>query len=85
MSSIKRRVRKVLRNRKSISFDDLDNLLVYFGYDKRNPGGGSSHFTYSKPGEKYIITIPKKKPVKEFYVKRIIEILQLEDWYEENN
>ena len=30
------------------------------------------------------ITVPKKRPfVKEHYVKRVIDLLNLEDWYEE--
>ncbi len=80
MSTRKKRIQNVIRSPKNVSFKDLDRILRDFGYKCRNPGGGSSHYTYSKPGENPI-TVPKKKPVKEIYVKRIISILNLEEYY----
>jgi len=84
MANICKRIGKILKNRKDVTFEDLDSILCYMGYTKRQPKGGSSHYTYSKAGCGHIITVPKKKPVKEVYVKKVINLLNLEEWYEEH-
>ncbi len=83
MSRLKKLVAKILQNPKHVSFEDLDKILREFGYERRQPGKGSSHYVYRKKDCKPI-TVPKKKPfVKEYYVKKVIDLLELEDWYEE--
>ncbi len=77
-----RLVEKILRNPKAVSFDEIQRLLESFGYECRQPRGGS-HFTFRKAGTTPI-TVPKNKPVKEIYVKNIIRLLELESWYEKN-
>ncbi len=72
-------------NQKNVNFLELDYILRTFGYEKRNPSGGSSHYTYFKSGNPSIMTVPEKKPVKEFYVKKVIELLELEEWYVQNS
>jgi predicted RNA binding protein YcfA (HicA-like mRNA interferase family) len=74
----------LLNNPKDVRFEDLDKLLKAFGYEVRQPGGGSSHYVYSKKGKRMLITIPYRKPVKQCYVKQVIKLLELEDYYEEN-
>lgn len=76
-------VEKVLRNPKDVDFDDLHRLLIGFGFECRQPGSGSSHYIFRKPGQKPI-TVPKNKPVKKVYVTNVIRLLNLEEWHEEN-
>ena len=83
MSKLKKTIEKIL-NKKNVSFEDLDYILRTFGYDCRCPKGGSSHYSYFKKGITKIITIPKKKPIKEVYIKKVIELLDLEEYYNEN-
>lgn len=71
---------KIIQNRKNVDFKDLDKVLKDFGYVCRQPKGGSSHYVYTKSGKAEIITVPKKKPVKEVYVRKIISILNLEEY-----
>jgi len=64
MSEIKRKcklVKAILANRKHVSFEDMDRLLKAFGYEPKQPRGGSSHFVYRKKGA-MPITIPFKRP-----------------------
>ncbi|TCK05262.1 type II toxin-antitoxin system HicA family toxin [Phorcysia thermohydrogeniphila] len=86
MSGTKRKcklVKAILTNCKHVSFEDMDKLLRAFGYEPKQPRGGSSHFVYRKKGA-MPITIPFKRPfLKEVYVKQVIKLLKLEEFYEE--
>ncbi len=77
-------VSPILRNPKDVDFKVLKRLLEGFGFECRQPRRGSSHYTFRKTGSAPI-TVPKKKPVNTIYVKQIIKLLGLEDWYEKNN
>lgn len=83
MSRIVKRIGKIIDNPKNVSFDELESILNYFGWVKRGKTSGS-HFVFEKE-EEFPITIPKNKPfVKKHYVANVIEILELEGWYENN-
>jgi len=58
-------------------------LEELFGYECRQPKGGSSHFVFRKK-QSNPITVPKKRPINVVYIKMLIRILDLEAWYEEN-
>jgi predicted RNA binding protein YcfA (HicA-like mRNA interferase family) len=77
-------VEKTLNNPKEVKFEELKRLLEGFGFVCSQPSGGSSHYTFRRPGS-YPITVPKKKPVNQAYVKRVIKQLNLEEWYDENS
>ena len=73
MSHYKKLYEKIKNNTKDVSFEELDKLLTKVGgFIRRNPKGGSSHYTYSHPDLVDIITIPKDKPVKPIYVKKAL-------------
>jgi predicted RNA binding protein YcfA (HicA-like mRNA interferase family) len=84
MPTIIKRVGSILQNRKNVSFEELEKILLYFGYTKSQRGRGSSHYTFRKKGMTPI-TVPKKRPhVNEHYVGNIIKLLELEDWHEKH-
>ena len=75
MSKKQKLLEKIKNNPQRIRFQEVDKLLVSIGFDKRQPRGGSSHYTYSY--KDIIITIPYKKPyVKVKYIKNVIELLE---------
>ena len=75
MSQWEKLLERIRNNPKTVTFEELDKILVRSGYEKRQSGGGSSHYTFRKKG-KLPLTIPKKSPyVKEEYVKLVIEAL----------
>ncbi|ABA88045.1 toxin, HicA family [Syntrophotalea carbinolica DSM 2380] len=76
-------VETVLSNPKNVRFEELKRLLEGFGFTCCQPRGGSSHYTFRKQGS-YPITVPKKRPVNQAYVKSVIKQLNLEEWYDEN-
>jgi predicted RNA binding protein YcfA (HicA-like mRNA interferase family) len=81
VSSSEKLVEKFVYEPDRITIDDVRELLVHFGYaERKNPG---SHCVFHRKGS-YPITIPvvKGKHVKKVYVKRIVEILELEGYLE---
>ena len=85
MSSVRKLVGKFLFEQKTIEISDVRRLLVdLFGYEERgNPG---SECIFHKKGA-YPINVPTVhgRHVKSPYVKRIVKLLSLEEWYEINN
>lgn len=75
MSQLEKLLERIKNNPKTVTFAELDKILLRIGYERRQPGRGSSHYTYRKAG-KMPLTIPKKSPyVKEEYVRLVIEAL----------
>lgn len=74
MSKREKRLRRLFRNPKTVSFKELDTVLKSFRFEVRQSKSGSSHFVYTK--EEVQISVPFKRPyVKEVYVKRVLELV----------
>lgn len=52
----------IMRNPKDVGFAELRKLLEGFGYECRQPRGGSSHYVFRKSGS-MPISVPRDKPV----------------------
>ena len=65
-------------------FDELRKVLESYGYEMNSPRGGSSHFTFRKPGCNPI-TIPKHEPIKKIYIEMVKNIVESEETNDENN
>lgn len=75
MSRLQKLYRRIKNNPKAVSFEDLDKLLRFAGFEVRQPGSGSSHYFYKKKDK--CISVPYKRPfVREHYVNRAIEFLE---------
>lgn len=75
MSKLKKLLQKIKNNPKQIRFEELDKILLHYGFTRRQPSGGSSHYVYFKANK--VISIPFHQPhVKGFYVERAIELLE---------
>jgi hypothetical protein len=65
---------KIRNNPKSVSFQDLDKMLISFGFQRRQPKSGSSHYIYTRGP--HSLTVPFKRPhVKEYYVKAALSLI----------
>lgn len=67
---------QIVNNPRDVNFKDLDKLLRWFGFNCRQSGKGSSHFTYYHPELPDILPIPKERPIKAVYVKQAITLIQ---------
>lgn len=65
-------IERMRNNPRDWSIDDLKILADRNGIDWRQPG--TSHVTFSYPGV-VPLTVPAHKPVKPFYVKRFLDLL----------
>ncbi len=78
MSKKQKQLEKIRQNISNVSFEDLDKVLKWFGFEQRQPKGGSSHYVYELKAEPHIllITIPYKRPfIGKHYVKQALQIL----------
>jgi len=78
---------KMRNNPKGWRFQQLRGLLEHFGFDVRQPSGGGSHAIFSHPDLDYILSIPRARPIKEFYVKQAVKAVDnlFEKWRHEDD
>ena len=62
---------------RDLRFDELRKVLESYGYEMRQPSGGSSHCTFRKAGCAPI-TIPMHEPIKKVYVMMVKEVVESE-------
>ena len=62
---------------RDLRFDELRKVLESYGYEMRQPSGGSSHCTFRKAGCAPI-TIPMHEPLKKVYVMMVKEVVESE-------
>jgi predicted RNA binding protein YcfA (HicA-like mRNA interferase family) len=66
---------RIKNNPITVKFEELDKILQDVGFERRQPSGGSSHYTYGLADK--ILTVPYKKPyIKVIYVKMAIKLLE---------
>lgn len=84
MSQWDKLLNKIYSMSKDLRFDELRRVLEYYGYEMRTPKGGSSHYTFRKPGC-MPITIPKHEPIKKVYVQMVRDMVESEGSNNEND
>ncbi len=84
MSSWDKLLNRILSISKDLRFDELRKVLEEYGYEMKAPRGGSSHYTFRKPGC-MPITVPKHEPIKKVYVEMVKEIVESEGKRYEND
>ncbi len=77
MTKREKRLEKIRNNPKNVRFEDLDQVLRDYGFERRQPGSGSSHYVYiHRVWPKYQLTVPYKRPfLKSHYVREVLKIL----------
>lgn len=74
MAKREKRLQKIRNNPNHVRFEELDRLLRAFGFERRQPRGGSSHYFYICAEHR--ISVPMKRPfVRAVYVKEVLKIL----------
>ena len=83
MSKWDKLIMQICNLSKDIRFDELRKVLESYGDEMNSPKGGSSHYTFRKPGCQPI-TIPRHEPIKKVYVEMVKEIVESEAMNNEN-
>ncbi|MEQ8998699.1 MAG: type II toxin-antitoxin system HicA family toxin [Coleofasciculus sp. B1-GNL1-01] len=83
MGKLEKLVEQFLNKPPEVRFEDVRYLLEAFGFEEKR-SKGSHHSFRDSQGRK--ITVPKKggQKVKGVYVKQIVELLNLEEWSDED-
>ena len=84
MSQWDKLIERITSLSKDLRFDELRKVLEDCGYTMNAPKGGSSHYTFRKPGC-MPITIPKHEPIKKVYVEMVKRVVESEESNHENN
>ncbi len=77
MSQWDKLIKRILTLSNDLRFDELRKVLESYGYEMNSPKGGSSHYTFRKPGCQPI-TIPKHEPIKKVYVESVKQVVESE-------
>lgn len=75
-------IEELLRRPAEAKVNDITKVLKYFGWELKNKKG--SHIVYFKEGYFPFTFSAHKNKVKRSCIVELIEILELEEWYEEN-
>ncbi len=84
MSRWEKLLQRILTLSRELRFDELRKVLEAYGYTMHAPRGGSSHYTFRKPGCQPI-TIPKHEPIKKVYVEMVRQVVESEENQHEND
>lgn len=84
MSKWEKLIDRICNLSNDIRFDELEKVLLHYGYKMQTPRGGSSHRTFRKQG-KDPITIPKHKTIKRVYVENVKQVVESEVKNDEND
>ena len=74
MSRWEKLINNILNMSGNMRFQELKRVLEAYGYVMQGTKGGSSHFTFRKPG-KNPITIPAHEPIKKIYVEMVRNVV----------
>ena len=75
MTKRQKQLEKIRNNPLNVRFEELARLLLDYGFLRRQPRSGSSHYIYVRNSLR--ITIPMNRPhLKEIYVKQVVKLLE---------
>lgn len=84
MSRWDKLLEKFLSLSQDVRFEEVVKVLEWYGYEVRQPKGGSSHYSFVKPGCNRIV-IPRHKPIKKVYIQLVKELIEEEMKHEQSN
>lgn len=56
------------------SISDVKRLCAIYGIVVRSPGGGS-HYVLSHPGQRHLLTVPARRPIKPVYIRKLLAFI----------
>lgn len=70
-----KRRQKIAKNPKNVRFEDLRRLLEDYDFELKRTKGSHHSFVGYVGDEKVSVVIPYRRPLKEVYVKKVLDIL----------
>ena len=84
MAKLTKTVARMLAKPAYTPVRDVERVLREFGYQEVNMKGSHKSFM-NEAGEQVLIPYIKGKEVARTYIRELISILGLEEWYDENS
>ena len=82
MTKLEKLVGSFLSNSSDFRFSDVEKVLSAFGFQEVRSKG--SHHMFRHSDGRKLPPIPKKgTKVKKIYIRRIVQLLELAEWYEQ--
>lgn len=82
MSKLEKLVASLLNDAGDYSYSDAKKVLSDFGF-KEVRVKGSHHTFRHEDGRTQVIPLKHGKRVKKVYIKEIVQLLELKEWYEQ--
>ena len=75
MSKFEKLLERIKNNPKTVRFEEIEKILLRYGFKESQSGKGSSHYIFKKGKMRF--TIPRHGQfVKEIYILQVIEALE---------
>lgn len=75
MSKLEKLLQRIKNNSKTVRFEEIEKILLRYGFNESQAGGGSSHYVFKRDDKS--VTIPRHgKFVREIYIRSALEILE---------
>jgi hypothetical protein len=58
------------------AISDVEAVCREFGIRCTAPSGGGSHYKVSHPSRRDILTIPRRRPVKPVYIRKLVRFIE---------
>jgi predicted RNA binding protein YcfA (HicA-like mRNA interferase family) len=70
-----KRRQKIAQNPRNVRFEALQRLLEDYGFELRHSKGSHHSFVGYVGEQKVSVVVPYRRPLKEVYVKKVLDIL----------
>jgi len=77
MSKRQKRLERIRRNIKNVSFEDLRSVLLDLGFEQVRSSGSHHMFSIIIEGESRTLAIPFRRPVKPEYVRQSLDLIDI--------
>lgn len=74
MARKEKRLEAMRRNPDGWTIENVGSLCRSFGIDFAKPSGGS-HYGIAHPSQEHHLTVPRDRPIKRIYIKRLVEFV----------
>ena len=58
------------------TLSDVESVCAQYGVRCTPPTGGGSHYKISHPSQQAILTIPRARPVKPVYIRKLVKFIE---------
>lgn len=77
MTKRDKRLQKLHQNPKNVSFEDLESVMLDYGFELLRSSGSHHSFRINIQGKYHLLVVPHSRPVKTVYVREALKLIEL--------